>query len=281
MGIWGKLSAPFKGEPNLKTEQNRTKDPFAKGYANRGNQADQATWALLRDELNRTPGYTPEERRQMEEVPIEAQKYGEQGDIRAMNRMAGANNAFGSGGRMEAEGLTRTEGRRTRARIKTNVAGSAAQFARMDRQQQIQTGSGYALPRQEIGMRETQADNAWKQHLNEINLQNFLAELGQYNKNYDDGMDMWSKIIMAAGGACHVAAVVYGGWDAPEVRPVRRWIFDEAPVWFRTWYVDHAPEVAATIAVGSTTLRAIWKRFFDEVLESGSPSFYPAMSKED
>lgn len=191
MGLWGRLSTPFRGEPGPGTARPPVTDPYystaGKGGAGttmaRG--ADAASYQLLMKYLGREPGYSDAEQEAMYAPVAEQTKSEEQGALRRLNQGAVGAGSFGSGGTAAGRGAIIAGGMGARASARQNIKVAAAQAALQDRINQIQTASSWVLPRQGLVAGQVQGLNAYNSSLNTLDVAKWRSLLDQYNYNFD------------------------------------------------------------------------------------------------
>lgn len=199
IGILDTLSAPFRSRPKPPPFQ---ADPFVgssgfqKGLKNVNTAATQALLAYL----GREPGFSADEIDAMYELPAEQTKVGEQAALRRLNQGSAYRGNYRGGARLAGRGAILGAGMATRANLRRQVILDAARAALADRLNQLSAAAQYTNPRMSASLGHTGMRN-------QQGFQSYLAELGQYNADFDQAMNF----LLPVGKAGVEKAVMAGG----------------------------------------------------------------------
>ena len=197
MGLWGKVTAPFRGSPSAPTPREYTGSDFVntQDYLQKQGQSEDAYFDALMKYLNKQPGFDEQTIQDLYKIPAEQSKFSEQQSLRRLNQGAAFRGSDQSGGTQAGRGAILQTYGAGRANMQRMTRVEAAKVALMDRYRQLQFGHQYTTSRAAMGLQEQGMENQYNQGLNQLDQAYYFSQLDQYNADYAEGMAFWSELL--------------------------------------------------------------------------------------
>ena len=224
MGLWGKITAPFKGKPSAPKPREYQGDPFITDprFLERQGLSEEAYFGALMKYLEKEPGFSEETIQELYKIPAEQSKFAEQSALRRLSEGAAFRGADQSGGAQAGRGSILQTFGAGRAGMQRQTRVDAAKVALLDRYRQLQFAHQYTTSRGEMGQRETGMRSQYNMGLNKLEQDYYFSRLDQYNADYAEGMAFWSSLLsgsfaentqgMGQGGQGGMGGDMFGGF---------------------------------------------------------------------
>lgn len=260
MGIWGKITSPFRGSPKVPGGSEYQSEGYfdfqtgrypgdkgqymGPGY-DRTMRGDEMAFSALEQLYEREPGFTEEELRSIYRPAAGEIDLSVQGQLRNVNRAAAQTGAWGSGGRRASLSSAVERGGRAKAGLQFNTRAMAARVALEDRYRRIAALQGYADPRLAMMQGEHGRRLDFMQNKDRLDQTAAQSALSQYNKDFAWAEDKGKQAATYFTGiGCWVARSIYGVGD-PRWLMARHYVLHNAPGIFRRFYLHHGKKIAA------------------------------------
>lgn len=203
MGLIGRFSSLWRGTPKAPPARPYERDPYW-GVKGPGTTLGQAAHKLAIEKAmeyaNRAPGFTAEEQEAMFAQPAEEMKLRERNILRDQTQADVGGGRFGSGRSATRRGVVRATTSNALGSLRQQVKIAAAQAALEDRMRQLAALSGVWQPTLGFTAGEKAGANQYGMGLNQLDLERWRTQLGQYNKDFDWSWNRVQDIARAVSG---------------------------------------------------------------------------------
>jgi len=202
MGLWGSIKSAFSATPGRDESRQYNAPNYTGGDQFKKNQsaAGQAYHDSAMAYMQRDPGFSERDKRDMYLQPAEQSRQSERSTLKRMNQGSSFGGSYRGGGRVRGRGQVMSQYGAGRADMQRQVRTSAAQAALIDRANQVAVGRDMTQMYGQQELSENAMRNNFDMGLNQLDEAAWRTNLGQYNNELGQSLQYIGTVQAQGGG---------------------------------------------------------------------------------